>query len=69
MAKLVSGTHDAVIDEALEVILSRPIVPGLKAAMVARTGDADWARVRAPLVAFEDANDVARCAQLAAKLA
>jgi len=69
IAKLVEGTHEAVIDEALDVILSRPIVPGLKVAMVAQTGDPEWARVRAPLVSFTDADDIARCKELAGKLA
>ncbi len=45
---------DAALDAAVEAIVSRPIVPALKAVMAERLGTADrsWERVRPPLAAL-----------------
>lgn len=44
-------THieDAEISSMVTLIVSAPVIPALKQAMVAMTGNSDWGRVRAPL--------------------
>ena len=68
VARLVSGVHDPVIDEALEVVLSMPVVPALRAVFAEQSGDAAWRRPRAPLVEIDGPEPAARCRQLAALL-
>lgn len=67
--RLVGGTHDPLIDDALSVVLSMPVVPALRAILAAQRGDRSWLRPRAPLVEIADAQDLARCDALARRLA
>ena len=67
--RLVSGTHDPLIDDALTVVLSMPVVPALRAILAAQTGDRDWLRPRAPLVKITGPQELARCAALGKRLA
>ena len=67
--RLVSGTHDALIDEALAVVLSMPVVPALRAILAAQTGDRSWLHPRAPLVEITAPQEVARCEALGKRLA
>ena len=69
VARLVSGVHDPLIDEALRVVLSMPVVPALRTILSAQSGDATWRQPRAPLVETAGAEDVARCSALAKILA
>lgn len=68
LAKLVSGEDDPVIDAVLEQLLSRPVVPAVKALLAARTGEAGWRRVRAPLTSIDDPAALAAIAGVAATL-
>lgn len=45
-------TEDAALSADVELIVSVPVIPALKQAMVARTGNAGWGNVRAPLRAL-----------------
>jgi 4-hydroxy-tetrahydrodipicolinate synthase len=69
VATLVGGTHDPVIDDALRVVLSMPVVPALRTILAAQTGDAAWRRPRAPLVEITDPEQTARCRAVAEILA
>jgi 4-hydroxy-tetrahydrodipicolinate synthase len=68
VGKLVSGTHDPLIDEALAVVLSMPVVPALRAILAAQSKDEAWRRPRAPLVAITAAGDLDRCSRLGERL-
>lgn len=65
VARLVSGVDDPMIDEALRVVLSMPVVPALRSILAAQTGDDAWRQPRAPLVEITGADEIARCAGLA----
>jgi len=67
--RLVGGTHDPLIDDALSVVLSMPVVPALRAIMAAQTGDDTWLRPRAPLVEISAPSDLDRCRELGKRLA
>jgi 4-hydroxy-tetrahydrodipicolinate synthase len=67
--RLVSGTHDPLIEEALTVVLSMPVVPALRAILAAQSGDPSWLRPRAPLVEITGAQELARCEALGRRLA
>ncbi len=41
--------HDAALSADVDLIVSYPVIPALKQAMVAMTGNPDWGHVRAPL--------------------
>jgi 4-hydroxy-tetrahydrodipicolinate synthase len=69
VARLVSGSDDALIEDVLRAVLALPVVPAIKAVMAAQTGDAEWRRTRAPLIDIERADDLAACAKLARMLA
>lgn len=69
VARLVGGAHDPLIDEALRVVLSMPVVPALRAILATQTGDAVWRQPRAPLVEITGAEELARCSGLARTLA
>lgn len=47
-------THveDPALSSEVDLVVSMPVIPALKQAMVAMTGNADWAHLRAPLVAL-----------------
>lgn len=45
-------TEDAALSSDVDLIVSVPVIPALKQAMVARTGIAGWGNVRAPLRAL-----------------
>lgn len=47
-------TEDAALSSDVDLIVSVPVIPALKQAMVSKTGDASWAIVRAPLQALTD---------------
>lgn len=49
VGRLVDGTDDARIGDILRVALAHPVVPAIKALLAAKTGDAGWQRLRAPL--------------------
>jgi 4-hydroxy-tetrahydrodipicolinate synthase len=66
--RLVGGTHDPLIDDALAVVLSMPVVPALRAILAAQTGDSRWLRPRAPLVEITGPQDLARCDALSKRL-
>jgi len=55
--------EDPALTSEVSVIVSHPVIPALKAAMVARTGNPDWAHLRAPLTPVAEA---ARAAIVAA---
>jgi hypothetical protein len=57
-----------VIDDALAVVLSMPVVPALRAIMAAQSGDEAWLRPRAPLVEVTESDQLDRCRNLAARL-
>jgi 4-hydroxy-tetrahydrodipicolinate synthase len=65
VAKLVRGEDDARIDAILDLLLKLPVVPAVKGALAAQTGDEAWLRVRAPLEALSSAGDGAVCAEIA----
>jgi 4-hydroxy-tetrahydrodipicolinate synthase len=67
--RLVGGTHDPLIDDALAVVLSMPVVPALRAVMAAQTGDEAWLRPGAPLVEISAPRDLDRCRELGKRLA
>jgi 4-hydroxy-tetrahydrodipicolinate synthase len=67
--RLVSGTHDPLIEEALAVVLSMPVVPALRAILAAQSGDPSWLLPRAPLVEITGAQELARCEALGRRLA
>lgn len=69
VAGLVGGRDDPRIEGVLRRLLAMPVVPAIKAVMAAQTGDAEWARVRAPLVAIGEPGELAVAAELAAMLA
>lgn len=50
------GRDDAELVETVRTLLNYPVTPGVKAMLARRTGDAAWRRVRAPLVALNDAD-------------
>jgi len=66
--RLVAGTHDPLIDEALEVVLSMPVVPALRTILATQRDDPSWLRPRPPLVEITDAAQLDRCRALAAQL-
>jgi 4-hydroxy-tetrahydrodipicolinate synthase len=68
IAKLVSGIDDPLIEEALAVVLSMPVVPALRAILAAQSGDGTWRRPRAPLIEIADPDSLERCSQLAQRL-
>jgi 4-hydroxy-tetrahydrodipicolinate synthase len=68
VAKLVSGVHDPVIDDALAVVLSMPTVPALRAIVAAQSGDEAWRHPRAPLIEISESDQLDRCRNLAARL-
>ncbi len=45
------NTHieDEALSREVDLIVSGPVIPALKLAMVAKTGNSDWQHVRAPL--------------------
>lgn len=43
-------TEDIALSELVDQIVSVPVIPALKAALVAQTGNPQWGHVRAPLV-------------------
>jgi 4-hydroxy-tetrahydrodipicolinate synthase len=67
--RLVAGTHDPLIDEALVVVLSMPVVPALRAILATQNGDRNWLRPRAPLVEITGPQELARCEALGRRLA
>jgi 4-hydroxy-tetrahydrodipicolinate synthase len=67
--RLVAGNHDRLIDDALSVVLSMPVVPALRAILAAETGDQEWLRPRAPLVEISASRDLDRCRELGERLA
>ncbi len=48
-----SALEDAAVSEAVERIVSGPVVPGLKALLATAKGDPGWRRVRPPLTSLE----------------
>jgi 4-hydroxy-tetrahydrodipicolinate synthase len=66
VAKLVRGEDDDRIDTLLSKLLQLPVVPAVKAVLGARTGDAAWLRVRAPLETISSASDLKSCEEIAA---
>ena len=55
MARIVeTATEDQALTDEVNRIVSRPVIPALKAILFARTGDAGWARLRAPLKPLSD---------------
>ena len=66
VAKLVRGEDDPSIDALLGILLELPVVPAVKAVLAARTGDAAWLRVRAPLEAVGEASGLEACRRMAA---
>lgn len=67
--RLVGGTHDPLIDDALSLVLSLPVVPALRAILAAQRNDPGWSRPRPPLVEIADTQALARCEALARRLA
>jgi len=65
VARLVNAVHDPLIDEALRVVLSMPVVPALRSILAAQTSDAAWRHPRAPLIEITGAEELARCSGLA----
>lgn len=68
LARLVSGEDDPAIHAVLEQVLSLPVVPAVKALLAARTGEAGWLRVHAPLTPVGDPGALAAIARVAATL-
>jgi 4-hydroxy-tetrahydrodipicolinate synthase len=68
VAKLVGGEDDPLIDALLGRLLKLPVVPAVKAILAAQTGDAVWARVRAPLQAVEEASALKACKEISAMI-
>lgn len=66
--KLVGGVRDPLIDDALQVVLSMPVVPALRAILGAQTADQAWLRPRAPLAEIGDPGQLARCEALSRRL-
>jgi 4-hydroxy-tetrahydrodipicolinate synthase len=66
VAKLVRGEDDPRIDAVLERLLGLPVVPAVKAALAAATGDAGWARTCAPLDPITDEEGLKACSAIAA---
>lgn len=66
--RLVSGTSDPVIDDALEVVLSMPVVPALRAILATQRNDQNWRHPRAPLLEISNPAELERCRALAALL-
>lgn len=69
VARLVRGEDDPLIDQVLADLLRLPVVPAIKAVMATRTGNAGWARVRAPLEPIGRVDDLTACSRIAAALA
>lgn len=53
-ALIASGTDDGDLVSLVETVVSQPVIPAVKALIAARTGEAEWLRVRPPLVAISD---------------
>jgi hypothetical protein len=68
LQRLVQGIHDPVIDDALKIVLSMPVVPALRAILTAQTGDRAWLRPRAPLDEIVDPEELTRCEALSRRL-
>lgn len=68
VAGLVAGRHDPRIDRALDVVLSMPVVPALRAILSAQTGEPAWRRPRAPLLEISDPLQLDACRRLIADL-
>jgi len=50
------GQDDAELVDAVRKLLNYPVTPAVKALVARHTGDMEWRRVRAPLVALNDAD-------------
>ncbi len=50
------GQDDAELVDAVQRLLHYPVTPAVKAMVARHTGDAEWRRVRAPLVVLNDAD-------------
>ncbi len=69
VARLVAGEDEPAIDEALRRILALPVIPAIKAALAALSGDERWRAVKPPLTAIDSDRGRAMVDEVAAILA